>query len=133
MRKRILGEITEVGLRIIELRDRHVALRETLAGIENLLGIKEARPKGLEAVEIVAREAIQAGEEEDEDWALTVPEIVLELARRGWLPASDNPESAVRASIRRLKERDPRWGLYRGRLYYHDRPLPEDDEEEEEA
>lgn len=110
-------------------RARVAGLVNTLHEIEATLGIdSEAdNPKGSEAVRIVAMEAIEDGWEHGEDNALTVTQIVEELERRGWQPNSRNPESAVRAAIRRLRQADPKWALYNSRLYYDTVP----DEEEE--
>lgn len=129
------AQIDQLEQSIALLREKHAALRGALRGVRIAIGqrVDTPKPKGSEAVGIVAMEAIAKGHERDEDGALTVAEIVRELDRRGWSPDSDNPKSAVRAAIRRLRDGDPRWGLYDGRLYYHDRPLPSESDDEEEG
>lgn len=129
IRTRIITELDRLTTAITGLRERQDSLRAILRGLDATLGIGEEQLSGWAAVEAVALDAIEAGNDEDRDGALTVAEIVAELARRGWLPESEKPESAVRSAIRRLRDKDPRWSLYQGRLYYHDRPL--DDEEED--
>ncbi len=60
--------------------------------------VSMAAPKGTDAV----RQIMQ--ERPDHDWY--VSELVNELRERGWLPASDNPASAVRAAVERLLKVD---------------------------
>jgi hypothetical protein len=130
-RARIKVEIRSIEDEIVRLRERSDGLRKTLGGVEAVLGIRGERLKGAEAVARVAWDAINEGNAEDRDGALTIPEIVEELRQRDWLPDSDRPEGAVRSAIRRLRDTDPRWGIFQGRLYYHDRPLPSETDREE--
>lgn len=133
LRNRIAGELEEIEEQLSVLRERQAKLRQALRGLDTALDLDDTRPRGFEAVAMVAMDAIILGAEREVDGALTVPEIVEELRRRGWMPDSDNPESAVRASIRRLRDRDPRWGLHYGRLYYHDFAQPSEDPDDDDT
>ena len=123
------AEISRLIAVVAELERVDHDLAQVKKAIESALGLNARRPQGSEAVGLVAIEAMAIGRSEGRDGALTVREIVAELERRGWAPDSKNPEAAVRAAIQRLRDRDPRWGLYKGRLYYHDREgVPESEE-----
>jgi hypothetical protein len=119
MHRQLLHEIREIEDRIVEWRARADALRQTLKGIEQALGINEDRPKGAEAV---ARVVYEKGE------PMTVADIVAELRNRGWMPDSDRPEGAVRSAIRRLRDSDSRWIFYQGQVFFN--PTDEDEEYE---
>jgi hypothetical protein len=66
----------------------------------------EERPKGQEAVRRIL--------EDSERRAFTVPEVVEELRKRGWLPPSEDPSAAVRAALTRLTSTHPH-GYQKGR------------------
>lgn len=121
MVRRLRAELDETRLDIGAMQAHAAGLVEAIRNLESLLGLPADKPRGAQAVARVALDAISEGNRRDRDGALTVAQIVRELELRGWLPRSKDPESAVRAAIRRLRQSDGRWGLREGRLYYHDR------------
>jgi hypothetical protein len=75
-----------------ENRNRlHAAIE---AGAANLARLPTSVPKGSAAASVILYE-------NPENW-YEVADITHELSNRGWLPASDNPDAAVRSALERL-------------------------------
>jgi hypothetical protein len=106
-RRRLLNEEQSIEAEIARLRVRVEAIRVTLRGLDGILGIETSRPRGMEAVRLVVTES---------PVPLSVTQITEEVVRRGWHPNSENPETAVRAGIKRLRAADPTWRLIGGKL-----------------
>jgi hypothetical protein len=91
-----LVETERRGAALRKLVDGYVELFPDLADPihANAVAESETRPKGREAVRLVLMES-------PGQW-FTLPYMLDELQRRGWLPESNEPGNAVRAALTRL-------------------------------
>lgn len=74
------------------------------------LPARSREPRGMDAIAVVLTNAVEEG--------LTLGELTQELDRRGWLPKTEEPQNAVRASANRLRRKDRRFVFEGGRFAF---------------
>jgi hypothetical protein len=105
-------EFEQIVDQLTRLTERRDALLQVMSGLETLFPEMRAGTTENEPLELksppprVIRDGLELifREDEGETW-FTTGNLVEELRNHGWLPESSDPESAVRAALRRLLER----------------------------